>query len=172
MAKLKQASQQKVAKPGKAKLGNLTVSRFNYLHPEKMSSSKLKKRKPKTTWKNHISSSRSQQQLLVSPLNKTTVTSKVPLHLRSNSHQKRITHNNISIDTKIKANSKIEFYKPKIDISKKHANQEYEIVGVERQPPELKPDEGGDEEFALSIHENEEISLKSLKSKFWKHPPF
>jgi hypothetical protein len=183
-AKLKHTSNRKNAKiPSKLSkmmLNNkVTKFQFQSKNPDKLTSSKLKQRRAHTNWnKQNISSSRSQQHLLLSPINHTSLTNKLPPHLRSNSQQKKYITHNASIDTKVKANSKIEFYKPRIDISKKHANEEYEMVNDGSQylgraikgPAELE--ELPKDEFALSIHENEEISLKSLHSRHWKKAPF
>ena len=185
LQKLKQTNYQKnVRAPPKMKSGiEANLSKFSYANKqvEKLSYSKIKKKPQKLNWKKmNISSSRSQQYLLGSPLNQTTLAPirKSPHDLRSSSHQKKLTIQNVSIDTKAKANSKIEFYRPQLNISKKKSNFEYEIIrGSEKLPKAIASQSNqkrfsNEEEFSLSIHENEEISFKSIKSKQWKKAPF
>lgn len=199
-AKLQTTSNRKPAKNAhkQTKLqANLTRFQFTAKPFDKLSSSKLKNRRPKPpAWKTqNMASSRSQQHLFSNPISQSRIigddfskggkrisnklTSKAlgSLHsnLRSNSHSKQLMKHNISIDYKTKANSRIEFYKPRIDVSKKHAVDEYEVVDDRSGAPMERLGETGvgfQEEFALSIHGNEEISLKSMQSKHWKKAPF
>ena len=172
LQRMKQTSYQKSSRlPAKtSKAPDSSISKF-------VSGNRNKRVSKKLSWKHvNISSSRSQQHLLTSPISRTGGNKQSKINLRSNSHQKKMGQANASIDTKIKANSKVEFYRPKMDISKKHANLEYEVIGGEHQQiysiPKKQVSKFENDDFALSIHGNEEISLKSLKSKHWKKPPF